>query len=121
MDTPDITSVIQEIVNRPGWFGDNRLTLMVYPDVYLALPDPATGSPTTVQEIEFEAGPGDDSATLMIEFVVPGPPPPTPTPDPLAPAQNWRKYSSLPSHPLDAVMSMLNLNQPVVKEISSTR
>ncbi len=43
---------------------------MVYPDVYLALPDPTTGGDTTVQEIEFEAGPGDDSALLHVEWIM---------------------------------------------------
>ena len=70
-DTPDIAAVIQEIVNRAGWSDNNMLTLMVYPDVYLALPDPTTGGTTTVQEIEFEAGPGTDSATLTVEFLIP--------------------------------------------------
>jgi hypothetical protein len=69
IDTPDISAIIQEIVDRPGWSENNRLTLMVYPDVYLALPDPSTGGSTTVQEIEFEAGPGSDSATLTVEWI----------------------------------------------------
>ena len=69
LDTPDIKSLIQEIVNQGGWSENNRLTLMVYPDVYLALPDPTTGGTTSVQEIEFEAGPGSDSATLTVEWV----------------------------------------------------
>ena len=69
LDTPDIASLIQEVVNRPGWSENNRLTLMIYPDVYLDLPDPSTGGTTTVQEIEFEAGPGADSATLTVEYI----------------------------------------------------
>jgi hypothetical protein len=69
VDTPDISAIIQEIVNRPGWSNNNRLTLMVYPDVYLALPDPSTGGDTPVQEVEFEAGPGSDSATLTVEWI----------------------------------------------------
>ncbi len=68
MDTPDISPLIQEVVDRAGWSENNRLTLMIYPDVYLDLPDPSTGGTTTVQEIEFEAGPGADSATLTVDF-----------------------------------------------------
>lgn len=71
--TPDITALIQETVDRPGWSLDNLLTVMIFPDVYLALPDPATGGSTVLQEIENEAGPGADSATLMVDFT----PPPT--------------------------------------------
>ncbi len=66
VETPDITTLIQEVVDRPGWSDDNRLTLMIYPDVYLASP---TGGTTTVQEIEFEAGPGSDAPTLTVEYL----------------------------------------------------
>ena len=69
LDTPDISALIQEVVDQAGWSDNNRLTLMIYPDVYLALPDPTTGGSTTVQEIEFEAGPGSDSATLTVEWI----------------------------------------------------
>ncbi len=69
VDTPDLTSLIQEVVNRPGWSDNNRLTLMIYPDAYLALPDPATGGWTTVSANFYEAGPGSDSATLTVDFV----------------------------------------------------
>ncbi len=41
---------------------------MIYPDVYLALPDPLTGGPGPVQTSEFEAGPGDGAALLHIEW-----------------------------------------------------
>jgi len=68
LDTPDIASLIQEVVNRPGWSENNRLTVMIYPDVYLALSDPTTGGSTSVQEIEFEGGPGSDSPTLTVQF-----------------------------------------------------
>ena len=71
LDTPDITALIQEVVNQAGWSEDNRLTLMIYPDVYLALPDPSTGGDTPVQEIEFEASDGDDSATLSVRYELP--------------------------------------------------
>jgi len=69
LDTPDIASLIQEVVNQAGWSDNNRLTLMIYPDVYLALPDPLTGGPTTVQEIKFQAGPGSDLASLTVEWI----------------------------------------------------
>ena len=68
VDTPDITALIQEVVDRAGWSDNNRLTLMIYPDVYLALPDPSTGGPTLVSSNTYEAGPGSDSATLTVEY-----------------------------------------------------
>jgi len=71
VDTPDISALVQEVVDRPGWSDNNRLTLMIYPDVYLALPDPATGGNTTVTSHTYQAGPGADSATLMVRFQSP--------------------------------------------------
>ncbi len=68
VETPDITTLIQEVVNREGWSDNNRLTLMIYPDVYLASP---TGGTTTVQEIEFEGGPGADAPTLSVTYESP--------------------------------------------------
>ncbi len=65
IDTPDLTGIIQEIVNRPGWSDDNRLTLVIFPDAYLNSM-PLT---TTVTGHEYEAGPGSDSATLTVDFV----------------------------------------------------
>jgi hypothetical protein len=73
VDTSDIAALIQELVNRPGWSADNRLTLMIYPDAYLALPDPSTGGWTLVSANIYEAGPGLDSATLTIDYTVPEP------------------------------------------------
>jgi hypothetical protein len=69
IDSPDLTDLIQEVVDRAGWSENNRLTLMVYPQVYLDLANPSTGGTTTVQEIEFEAGPGSDAPTLTVEYV----------------------------------------------------
>jgi hypothetical protein len=43
---------------------------MIFPDVYLALPDPLTGGPETIRTSAFEAGPGTDSATLTVDFSV---------------------------------------------------
>jgi len=74
--TPDISALIQAIVDRSGWSPNNLLTIMIFPDVYLALPDPTTGGSTVLQELELEAGPGADSATLTVDFT---PPPPAPT------------------------------------------
>ncbi len=82
--TSDISAVIQEVVNRPGWSDNNRLTLMIYPDVYLALPDPLTGAPGPVTSSVFEAGPGDDSASLHVEWIMgdaTGPNPPNGQPE----------------------------------------
>ncbi len=71
--TPDISAVIQEVVNRPGWSDNNLLTLMIYPDPYLASP---TGGTTDVQEIEMEAFPDNsglawnDTATITVDFTL---------------------------------------------------
>ena len=69
IDTPELKTLIQEVVDRGGWSANNRLTLMIYPDFYLALSNPADGDADhRVQEIEFEAGPGSDSATLTVLY-----------------------------------------------------
>ncbi|MFQ6034679.1 MAG: hypothetical protein ACE5NM_02385, partial [Sedimentisphaerales bacterium] len=57
--TPDISSIINEIVNQPGWVSGNALVLILGPD-----PD----NPTQQYTRCAEAGPGDDSATLHIEY-----------------------------------------------------
>jgi len=67
-DTPDLTSMIQEVVNQAGWSDNNRLTVMIYPDVYLALADPNTGGDTLLQETTYDAGPGVGAPTLVIDF-----------------------------------------------------
>ena len=77
VETPDITTLIQEVVDRAGWSDNNRLTLMIYPDVYLASP---TGGTTTVQEIEFEGGPGPDAPTLRVTYDPPAGSPPLSVP-----------------------------------------
>ena len=64
VDTPDLSALIQELVGRPGWSKDNRLTLMIYPDVYLEAADPNT----KVSRHTYQAGPGADSATLTVQF-----------------------------------------------------
>jgi hypothetical protein len=59
--TPDISAVIQEIVNQDGWASGNALALIISDD-------PANPS----QGIRCaEAGPGDDAALLRIEYVAP--------------------------------------------------
>lgn len=68
--TSDIATLIQEVVNRPGWAENNMLTIMIFPDPYLASP---TGGTTVLQELEVEAGPGTDSATLTVDFTPPTP------------------------------------------------
>jgi hypothetical protein len=73
--TPDITSIIQEIVDQPDWASGNALVLIYSQDPAI----PSTGV------VEAEAGPGDDAALLRIEYVVgeaPAPPEPEPTPPP---------------------------------------
>ena len=61
VQSPDLTPIIEEIINQEGWSAGNGLVLIITDD-----PDnPSTGLR------ESEAGPGDDSATLVIEF---GPP-----------------------------------------------
>jgi len=56
--TPDISSVIQEIVDQDGWASGNALVLIFSQDPAI----PSTGV------LEAEAGPGDDAALLHIEF-----------------------------------------------------
>lgn len=71
IDTPNIAALVQEVVDRAGWSEDNMLSVMIYPDAYLALPDPSTGGTTAVQENEFEAFEDNDgagAATLTVEF-----------------------------------------------------
>ncbi|MBA7647489.1 hypothetical protein ES703_55261 [subsurface metagenome] len=59
--TPDITSIIQEIVDQPDWASGNALVLIYSQDTVI----PSTGV------VEAEAGPGDDAALLRIEYVAP--------------------------------------------------
>jgi len=57
-ETPDIAGIIQEIVDQEGWAAGNALVLIFNQD-----PDnPSTGV------LEAEAGVGDDSALLHVEF-----------------------------------------------------
>lgn len=62
----DVTPLVQEVVNRVGWSANNQLSILLFPDVYLANPD---GAALPIRVLEFEAGPGDDSATLSVNFV----------------------------------------------------
>jgi len=56
--SPDISSIIQEIINQDGWVSGNGLVLIISDD-----PDnPSAGIRET------EAGPGDDSVLLHVEF-----------------------------------------------------
>lgn len=64
--TIGVTSLVQDVVNRPGWSPNNQLSIMVFPDVYLANPG---GAPLPIRVLEFEAGPGLDSATLRVNYV----------------------------------------------------
>ncbi|MHC4595313.1 MAG: hypothetical protein ACYS19_10265, partial [Planctomycetota bacterium] len=58
--TPDISAVIQEIVNQDGWASGNSLVLIISDDPV----NPSQGIRCA------EAGPGDDAALLRIEYVV---------------------------------------------------
>ncbi|MHC4371884.1 MAG: hypothetical protein ACYSW8_30100, partial [Planctomycetota bacterium] len=59
--SPDLSVIIEEIINQEGWSAGNNLVLIISDD-----PDnPSTGLRET------EARPGDDSATLIIDY---GPP-----------------------------------------------
>jgi hypothetical protein len=69
VDTPDLKSLIQEVVGRTGWSDDNRLTLMIFPQIHLDLADPSTGGTTPLQELNVHAGAGSDSATLTVEYI----------------------------------------------------
>ena len=58
VQSPDLSAIIQEIIDQEGWAAGNGLVLIISDD-----PDnPSTGLR------ESEAGPGDDSATLHIEW-----------------------------------------------------
>jgi hypothetical protein len=70
VDTPDLAALIQEVVSRTGWSDDNRLTLMIIPQIHLDLADPSTGGTTPLQELNVHAGAGSDSATLTVEYTV---------------------------------------------------
>ncbi|MHC4174620.1 MAG: hypothetical protein ACYST5_17015, partial [Planctomycetota bacterium] len=59
--TPDIAAIIQEIVNQDGWESGNTLVLIISDDPA----NPSTGIRCA------EAGPGDDSALLVIEIATP--------------------------------------------------
>ncbi|MEA3226946.1 MAG: hypothetical protein U9Q07_13430, partial [Planctomycetota bacterium] len=56
--TPDLAAVIQEIVNQDGWASGNSLVLIISDDPA----NPSAGIRCA------EAGSGDDSATLYVEF-----------------------------------------------------
>jgi hypothetical protein len=62
--TSDISAVIQEIVNQDGWASGNALVLIISDDPA----NPSTGNRCA------EAGPGDDSALLHVEYLEPAPP-----------------------------------------------
>ena len=66
IDTPDISSVIQEIVDQGGWSDNNRLSLMIFPDAYLDSM-PLT---TTVTSHTYESGDqGTQAPLLTVEWV----------------------------------------------------
>ncbi|TKJ38869.1 MAG: hypothetical protein CEE38_04000 [Planctomycetes bacterium B3_Pla] len=60
--TTNIASVIQEIVNQAGWASGNALVLIITDDPA----NPSEGNRVA------EAGPGDDSALLHVDFTVGG-------------------------------------------------
>jgi hypothetical protein len=66
--TPDIASIIQEIIDQPDWAEGNALVLIISDDPA----NPSSGIRCA------EAGPGDDSATLIIEFAFDGASSPNP-------------------------------------------
>ena len=61
VQSPDLTAIIEEIMNQDGWTAGNGLVLIISDDPN----NPSTGLR------ESEAGPGDDSATLVIEAFIP--------------------------------------------------
>jgi len=66
--TPDLAAIIQEIVDQPDWAEGNALALIISDDPA----NPSSGIRCA------EAGPGDDSATLVIEFAYEGASSPSP-------------------------------------------
>ncbi|MCP4259487.1 MAG: LamG domain-containing protein [Planctomycetes bacterium] len=66
--SPDLSAIIQEIIDQDGWAAGNGLVLIISDD-----PDnPSTGLRET------EAGPGDDSVLLTVEFSFEGASAPSP-------------------------------------------
>lgn len=59
--TPDLAAIIQEIIDQDDWASGNAIALIISDDPA----NPSSGIRCA------EAGPGDDSATLIIEFVAP--------------------------------------------------
>ena len=56
--TPNLAPILQELIDQPGWANGNAIVLIFRDD-----PDnPSQGNRVA------EAGPGDDSATLIVEF-----------------------------------------------------
>ncbi|MDT8300211.1 MAG: LamG domain-containing protein [Sedimentisphaerales bacterium] len=66
--TTDLAAIIQEIVDQPDWAEGNALALIISDDPA----NPSSGIRCA------EAGPGDDSATLVIEFAFEGASAPSP-------------------------------------------
>ena len=69
VDTPDLTAIIQEIVNQGGWSDNNRLSLMIFPDAYLDGADPST----EVSRHVYESGASSTEAPLLTVDWVPEP------------------------------------------------
>jgi hypothetical protein len=63
--TPNIASVLQQIVNQPGWTSGNALSILIEPD---PLAD-NTGERTAVSADRALGTPGLQAPTLLIEFI----------------------------------------------------
>ena len=61
--TTDIKTIIQEIVNRPGWVSENSINIIFTPTA-ATLNNPKESGRVA------EAGPGSDAATLTIEWEI---------------------------------------------------
>ena len=68
-DSPDLAALVQEVVNREDWSENNQLSLLVFPDVYLAN---TAGSNTRVSDIGFYSFDHETGAApqLIVDFTV---------------------------------------------------
>ena len=70
-DTPDLKTIVQEIVDRGGWSSGNAMAFYLY--------DNGSSSGNYIQAEEYSSG-STKSALLTIEYVEAGSPSPSPTP-----------------------------------------
>jgi hypothetical protein len=87
VDSPDISAIVQEIVDRSGWRPGNDLGLLV---------DPVTGDNVYANWVAFD-GDQRDAARLLISYEVPATDTPTPSPTRTATATRTPTRTPTPS------------------------